>query len=139
MKQVGQYIASFCVLMGLWYVGGFLGVGEYIKLLPPITYLVLFAGGILRVLAGTGILGGEAILHYLDRSHYLEARGDYVMRSRAILEGILASACSAAASVLADTQTRPWVFCVYLVITYLLLGISDDAIKKIQPSKRESS
>lgn len=139
MKTGLQYLGSFLGLWLLFQGGIWLGGGEYLKFLPPIAYLVLFAGGILRIFAGTVMLACEAILHYLDKSHYLEARGDYVMRSRTILEATLASACLAAASVLADTQTRSWVFCMYAVAAYVLLGIGDEAIKKIQPSKRESS
>lgn len=139
MKQCLQFLASFLVLLILSHATLFFGGGEFFKLLPPIAYLVLFAGGLLRVLAGVLLLCLETALHYVDEAQYLEAKGDYAPRCITILEATLASACVAAASVLVSTQTRPWVFCAYLAVTYILLGISADEIQKIRVSKSESS
>ena len=133
MKQGLQYLGSFLGLWLLFQGGLWLGGGEYLKFLPPITYLVMFAMGTLRVFAGTMLLGIEVLLHYVSRSHYLEAYGDYETRLPLLVEAKLSSACLAAASVLAATQTHTCVFCAYLVVAYVLLGIGDEAIKKIKP------
>lgn len=139
MKQGLQYIGSFLGLWLLFQGGIWLGGGEYLKFLPPIVYLVMFSAGILRVFAGTVLLGIETLLHYIGRSAYLGSHGHYETRLRGFLEAKLANACVVAASILASTQTRPWIFCVYAVATFVLLGIGDEAFKKIKPPTRESS
>lgn len=129
MKQWIQYFGAFLGLWALFQLGIWLGVGEYLKLLPPITYLVILLAGGLRVFLCTVLLGIESLLHYIDRSAYLESFGRYETRLRGYIEAKLANACVVTATILASTQTRPWIFCVYAVAVFVLLGIGDDAFK----------
>ena len=137
MKQAGQYLAAFFVLWGLYEVVDFLGGGQFLKILPVCYTAMFFLAGV-RAVASAVLNFIYALKFYVDIRSGEDVK-DPMPRWTAHHQCLVANLCLMAASALAETQTRPWAFCAYAVLAYVLLGIGDEAFKRSDEDRNESS
>lgn len=137
MKQAGQYLAAFFVLWGLYEAVDFLGGGQFLKILPVCYTSMFFLAGI-RAVANLVLIFLHVLGFYVHTHYGLDVK-DPMPRWSTLHDCLAANFCLMAASVLAQTQTRPWAFCGYAVLAYILLVIGDEAFKKSEGDTDESS
>ena len=136
MKQAGQYLAAFFVLWALYEVVDYLGGGEFLKILPFGSTAMFFLAG-MRAVASAVLIFLYALRSFVCNYYGLDAKDLPPLPQWSTLQdSLVANFCLMAASVLSQTQTRPWAFCAYAVLAYVLLGIGDEAFKK---SKEEDT
>lgn len=137
MKQAGQYLAAFFVLWALYEVVDYLGGGQFLKILP-IGYTAMFILAVIRAVASAVLNFLYALKFYMDIRSGEDVK-DPMPRWTAHHQCLVANLCLMAASALAETQTRPWAFCAYVVLAYVLLDIGNEAFKRSDEDRNESS